>query len=265
MGEQEYKTWLETAQLSHRTVSEYLSYYKFLAKILTDFEINNDVIEAFISAKNNNVARAFIKNYLEYIDRQDLRVPKIKGRQSRKIPKIISEDEMTRLRQYIYLNKGEKYGLMFDLTYFGALRKSEIIGVQIGDFEWEQWREDRSKPCKLKIRKESAKGKKERYVIIPSDVMEMLVAFVKSKPEGETKLFVGKSAWDRVFRESCMECLGKTFKLHEIRHTRATRWYGEGRDIIQIKNRLGHANISTTQLYINPDTEKEIEAWEKEY
>jgi len=38
----------------------------------------------------------------------------------------------------------------------------------------------------------------------------------------------------------------------------------EGISVFRIKERLGHADISSTMLYINPDEEKELELWENE-
>ena len=61
-----------------------------------------------------------------------------------------------------------------------------------------------------------------------------------------------------------MAVLGKYYRYHELRHSRSLEWYNEGKDIYRIKNRLGHASISTTQLYINPAEEDEINRWSSE-
>jgi len=79
--------------------------------------------------------------------------------------------------------------------------------------------------------------------------------------------------WDRIFRKACMDCKlyyeveGRKvskFTLHDLRRSVATEWFNKGKDIFTISKRLGHASISTTQRYINPDEERILNEWKNE-
>lgn len=259
-----FKNFLEAQQLSERTVKVYLSYHNYMILFLDEagVPLNQEVVNVFVNKYNCFPGRAYVRQLLRYLKNKEIDIPKITGRRARKKPHIISDREIEEVATFLYKWK-LKYGLMFDLTLACALRRHEIIGIRLDDFDWESWKTDKTRPCRLKIR---GKGNKERWVIVPSILMKGIIVYLNQVPqEDEKPLFqIKKSGWHEVWHHACLRALGKSYKLHEIRHTRATKWYQEGKDIMQIKNRLGHASVSTTELYINPDEEETLAQWESE-
>ena len=75
---------------------------------------------------------------------------------------------------------------------------------------------------------------------------------------------IDKTAWNKAFSIASYDAVGKKYHPHQLRHTKATEWYNEGVDIVRIQQRLGHSNIATTRLYLNPDNKKELERWSNE-
>lgn len=257
-----FRNHLERQKLSERTVKEYMYYLKRMAKDYRDLEFNQDTVNLFLTRSNSSPARAYMRQLLLFLKNKEIEIIKLRGRKPRKKPNMMSDDEKEKIASHLY-GWQLKYGLMFELTDECALRRGEVVGIQLEDFDWENWKYEQTRPCRLKIR---GKGNKERYVVVSPNLMLGLLEYLKRVKQEENKPFfkLSYARWDAVFRKACLKALGKAYKLHEIRHSTASRWYNEGKDITQIKNRLGHASISTTQLYINPDEEQEIMAWEKE-
>lgn len=261
----EFENHLKRQQLSPRTIKEYLYYHEKMCEILTEFSLSQDIINVFLDLHNCTPARAYLKQLLSFHRNKEIEIPKIKGARARKKPNIMNDEEIVKVRSYLY-DWNLKFGLMFEITEICGLRRSEIIGIRLTDFDWDNWKYQRDKPCKLKLPETITKRGRERNVPIPAIVMEGIVEYLKTEPQEEDQpLFkMNFSRWSRIFRRACLETLGKTYKLHEIRHTRTLKWYKEGKDLMQIKDRLGHSSIATTQLYINPSEEESFAIWEKE-
>lgn len=265
---EELYNYMKRKDLSDKTIGEYLYWYlKYLEHFGSD-PVSQVTIDKFLNRWNNMVARASMRLYLEFLHKYDIRIMRKTGRTAKRKVKTMSEDEMELVRAFLYdegygIYHDKRWGLMFDLTYTCGLRRHETINIRTEDFEWEKWGGDETKPCRLRI---IGKGNKERFVIVPPALAQEVLKFASKHLKNERLFNVKARTWYDAFRHACIKTLnGKTYKLHEIRHTRTTDWYNEGVDIVRLKTRLGHADISTTQRYINPDEEKELENWEKEY
>jgi len=259
-----FKAYLERQNLSERSVYLYLNYHKRMLEVLRETEqsISQEVVDAYLDSWNFIPSRAYLKQLLSFLKNKEIEIPKLTGRKPRKKPRIMSLEEREKVSSYLY-KWNLKYGLIFDLTDECGLRRGESVGFHIEDFDWESWKLDPTRSCRLMV---VGKGNKEREVIVSPKIMQGILFYLKEVKQSPDQPFfkMGYSRWDLIFRKACQESLGKTYKLHEIRHTRATEWYREGKDIMQIKNRLGHASVGTTQLYINPSEEDELNKWEQE-
>ena len=154
---------------------------------------------------------------------------------------------------------------MFELSYYCALRREEVISIRIDDFFLVEYSKDPTRSCKLKIH---GKGSRERYVIVPPKVMSRFIKWVQQKDGVKLKkrLFgIGKSKWHEVFKDAIEMTGSHNFTLHDLRRSRATYWINHGVDIVRVKQRLGHSSVATTQRYINLEEEKELKNWENEY
>jgi len=144
----------------------------------------------------------------------------------------------------------ERDRAMLEVFYAGALRVSEIIGVKMEDLKLE-----------LGYVLVRGKGDKERMVPIGRSAMEALGSYLrKARPvlvSGNTCpwLFPGRGArqlsrqsvWAMVRASSL--ATGRRVSPHMLRHSCATHMVENGADLRTVQTILGHADISTTQVY----------------
>jgi integrase/recombinase XerD len=143
---------------------------------------------------------------------------------------------------------------MLEVFYAGALRVSEIIAVKLEDLKLELG-------CVL-VR---GKGDKERIVPLGRSAQEALTEYLKtfrsvlvaSSKSGKTTslLFLGRGA-RRLTRQRVWQMVraassgaGRTASPHMLRHSCATHMVENGADLRTVQTILGHADISTTQVY----------------
>ena len=139
---------------------------------------------------------------------------------------------------------------MLEMFYAGALRVSEIVGVKLEDLKLETGY--------VLVR---GKGDKERIVPLGKSAQESLTSYLKeSRPKlaaGKHSpfLFLGRSArkltrqrvWQMVKAASAPT--GRKASPHMLRHSCATHMVENGADLRTVQTILGHADISTTQVY----------------
>lgn len=251
---------LYNKNLSDRTIVEYGRYYDLFPH---EIEPLQDAVTRFISHSNNRVARAFVKSYLEFLGRTDIKLPQLSGRKKKKIITPLTETQVNTLRAFLYNDK-TMYGVMFDLQLAGGLRREELIKVRVEDFiNLDEWLENQTEPCKLKV---YGKGNRERIVLISPKVMQKVVAWIEyvMKVENSQKLFNISvwSYWKHIHRIG-KKTIGIRIYPHLIRHTKASMLKKDGFDLLDIKNFLGHSDISTTQLYIHESEEETLDKFRK--
>jgi integrase/recombinase XerD len=139
---------------------------------------------------------------------------------------------------------------MLEMFYAAALRVSEIIGVKLEDLKLELG-------CVL-VR---GKGDKERVVPLGRASQEIINSYLKeSRPvlaagKSSPFLFLGRGAkklsrqrvWQMVSAASV--ATGRHASPHMLRHSCATHMVENGADLRTVQTILGHADISTTQVY----------------
>jgi len=138
---------------------------------------------------------------------------------------------------------------IFELLYGCGLRISELVGLNLDDFDFsERW---------VRVR---GKGKKERqvpYAGKASTALERYLALRKPAANGERALFLnhrGARLTDRGARGivkfyARMITGDSSIHPHSLRHAYATHLLSDGADLRAIQELLGHARLSTTQKY----------------
>ena len=174
------------------------------------------------------------------------------------LPKALARDEMeTMLRIPIPGSNGREAGAialrdhaMLEVFYAGALRVSEIIAVKLEDLKLDAGY--------ILVR---GKGDKERIVPLGKSAQNVLVLYMANAravlvaDTGSPLLFLGRRGhkltrqrvWQIVREASTL--IGRNASPHMLRHSCATHMVENGADLRTVQTILGHADISTTQIY----------------
>lgn len=174
------------------------------------------------------------------------------------LPKILTEEEITQLLETVSEDnspEGQRLEALLEILYASGLRVSELISLtHDAILHAEQT---------LIVR---GKGEKERLVPLSSYAIRALEKYLKVRPEfvahpsGVSKwLFPSYGKSGHLTRQRFGQLL-KDLALHAgidpdkvsphvIRHAFATHLLNGGADLVSVQNMLGHADISTTQIY----------------
>ncbi|MFL6205333.1 MAG: site-specific tyrosine recombinase XerD [Acidimicrobiales bacterium] len=193
----------------------------------------------------------------------DLELPRVpKG-----LPKALSEEEVGRLLD-APVGDGPavlRDRAMLEVLYGTGLRVSELVGLSLGDVDLD-----------AALLRAFGKGSKERIVPIGVPAVRALVAWLG--PEGRPALAPAQwrrrgdaeavflnarggrlsrqGAWDVLRRYARQVGLEGKLSPHVLRHSCATHMLDHGADIRAVQELLGHASISTTQVYTLVSTER---------
>ena len=170
------------------------------------------------------------------------------------LPEFLSLEEVNRLLAQPDISNvaGLRDKAMIELLYSCGLRVSELCGLKIADLQTETG-------CLRCI----GKGDKERLVPVGRAALEIVRLYVqKSRPQilGErTSIYLfpnrrGKSInrftfWKTLKMYGQRAGLRKALSPHMLRHSFATHLLDGGADLRSVQMMLGHADISTTQIY----------------
>jgi integrase/recombinase XerD len=171
------------------------------------------------------------------------------------LPLTLSQEEARRLIT-VAGAKSLKLRLMLALGYGCGLRAGEVVRLQAGDIDSAQGI----------IRVVQSKGRKDRHVMLPEEVLDLLRQWWKERPARcdagvppqERLVFPGRKSGrplttrqlNRLFHEACEAAgISKRVTLHSLRHSFATHLLDQGTDIRLIQAVLGHDKLDTTARY----------------
>ena len=172
------------------------------------------------------------------------------------LPEVLEKEKVEELFAGIDTNTslGLRDRTMYELVYSAGLRISEAAGLNIRDLDLAGGT--------AKVR---GKGNKERLVIFGGEAVSWIKRYLQDsrpklagqKAQGRQSpaLFIGKSGkrlsrkgiWKNYARHSAGAGTGSRF--HALRHSFATELLAGGADLRTVQELLGHADISTTQIY----------------
>jgi len=179
----------------------------------------------------------------------------------RYLPETLNELQVEQLLEKI--DTKTPYGLrdraMIELLYASGLRVSELANARLENFNFEE-----------RVVRVTGKGNKTRIVPAGRKACEALAAylsterpkFVKRRTSSEiflsergTKLTTAR-IWQIVKKHARHAGFEKNIYPHLLRHSFATHLLGNGADLRIIQEMLGHADISTTQVYTHVDQQR---------
>ncbi|OQA42629.1 MAG: Tyrosine recombinase XerD [Candidatus Omnitrophica bacterium ADurb.Bin314] len=187
-------------------------------------------------------------------------------RKEKRLPDFLNPDEVTKLldapNKPTWEEKRDKS--ILEMLYSSGLRVSELVGLNHDD-------------CDLfgGVLRVRGKGKKERIVPVGQVALNCLKSYLDEKPPKDLApafkkpLFVsrlGGRLTDRSVRRMILKYvkrtgLGKEVSPHMFRHSFATHMLDRGADLRSVQELLGHASLSTTQIYTHVTTQRLKDAY----
>ncbi len=232
-------------------------------------DIYNFIFYASDERQNKDRARyrkiSSLRSFFKYLEKvahiikenptKDLDVPTPKS----SLPKFLSLNESIRLLETADSADSKRDYCIITLFLNCGMRLSELVGINIKDIDFYENR--------LKV---LGKRSKERMVYLNEacvDALQKYLAIRKNNPKAadEPALFISnqnrrisKRRVQQIVEDMIQkaELDGKGITTHKLRHTAATLMYQYGdADVLTLKELLGHASISTTEIYTHLNDE----------
>jgi integrase/recombinase XerC len=143
---------------------------------------------------------------------------------------------------------------VMELFYGCGLRLSELTGLTLGDIDWQQ--------ATVSV---TGKGRKQRNVPFGSKAENALKHWLQHRTaladQDEKALFVSRngrrisnsSIQQRLKKRALQQGVGISLHPHMLRHSFASHILESSNDLRAVQELLGHANLSTTQIYTHLD------------
>jgi integrase/recombinase XerD len=245
--------------------SEYTkSIYQVVEADLTAYMASKRDDKASTANRRLTVFKRFYRYALrQHLVEQDPCLKLRAAKQAQRFPKVLSEEQITTLLNTP--DTGEALGLrdrtMLELMYASGLRVSEIVSLKTVALGLNEG----------VVRVVNGKGGKERLVPFGAEAGEWLRRYLlEARPvllEGKTcqEVFVGRHTGSGLTRQAFWLIIKRYAQLadikvalspHTLRHAFATHLLNHGADLRVVQLLLGHADISTTQIYTHVARER---------
>ena len=265
--------WLEDG-LSKNTLSSYRrdleQFAAFLKKTPLEQAREEDLF-AFLAARRGRPSSAarmlsILKRFYAWC----LRERKIKSDPTVKLdapkrvprfPKTLSEADVEALLAApdVTTPLGMRDRTMFEVLYAAGLRVSELVGLKVFEVNLDAG-----------VLRIMGKGSKERLVPLGEEAVDWVRRYIKEsrpsllKKKSSDHLFVTtrgigmsrQAFWQNIKRYGARAVPNKHFSPHVLRHAFATHLINHGADLRVVQMLLGHADISTTQIYTHVARER---------
>jgi len=234
---------------------------RLMVKQLNQKGIKARSIATKLSALRSFLAYLVQNEVLTFNPAKGIAAPKL----DKPLPKNISVDEVFQL---LDIDENDPLSLrdhaMMELMYSSGLRLSELVGINLID---------------LKLREKElivlGKGSKQRLLPITETAVEAIKLWLTVRPEfcesGETALFTSKlkkrisvrSVQARMEKWGLQQNLPSHLNPHKLRHSFATHMLESSGNLRAVQTLLGHADLSTTQVYTHLDFQHLAEVYDK--
>jgi integrase/recombinase XerD len=191
-------------------------------------------------------------------------------RATHRLPKLLSREEVERLlaTPSPRTASGARDRAMLELLYATGLRVSELVSLSVNDIHLQS-----------RMLLARGKGSKERIVPVGAPAAAALQAYLEA---ARPRLLRGRSSKDlfvtargaRMTRQGFWKLLNRyalgagisrRISPHKLRHSFATHLLAGGADLRAVQAMLGHADISTTQIYTHVERSHARQVYEKHH
>lgn len=269
-----------TVSAYRRDLTQYKQFVKAKKKSSWDEIERHHIIEYLATLKESNKSTATISRTIssirsfhqfllnDQIVSKDVSIHIELPKQGRTLPDVLSLEEVEKL---LNINARDPLSIrnkaMLELLYATGLRVTELIDLDMSDIH-----------LSMGFVRCIGKGNKERIVPIGTLASEAIEDYINhSRPvllkrkESETKLFLNhhgrplsrQGFWKLLKRLALEAGLTKEITPHTLRHSFATHLLENGADLRSVQEMLGHADISTTQIYTHVSKARLTDAYKQ--
>lgn len=212
------------------------------------------LVESGVSIAHRNRIMTGVKFLLRVtLRRHDLAAEIYHLKEPQKVPLVLSRDEVRRL---LAVAPSLRARAMLSLAYGCGLRAGEVVRLKAGDIDSAQGI----------IRIVQSKGRKDRNVMLPADILGLLRQWWKERPTRQDagvpladrwlfpsrvgRRYLTTRQFARLFQATLAAAgIRKPVTLHTLRHSFATHLLERGTDVRVIQALLGHHKLETTARY----------------
>lgn len=248
------------SSIHHKTIRRYLA-------LLIEQKQHRKTVARRLSTLRSFFRFVCSQGWIDADPTEEIESPKL----DKTLPTALTYQQVTHLLEQpdISTYLGYRDRAMMEVLYSSGLRVSELVGLNIADFD--------KSALTLKLR---GKGKKERVVPITKNGAKWIQSYLDHPdrchyfPElhleqgGRQPIFLNKlgtrltaRSVDRHFARYLIQSgLSGEITPHTIRHTIATHWLENGMDLKMIQVLLGHSSLTTTTIYtqVSPKLKKKV-------
>lgn len=259
----QYQVYLQSCNMdiikdsNRNTILSYLSSLQAKGRAVSTISRNLAAIKSFYQY-------LLRERYLDKDPAANLESPKLE----KKLPKILSIAEVEELLKQPnhFLPTGLRDKAMLELLYATGIRVSELISLNISDVNLD-----------MGYIKCYGKGAKERIVPLGSIAAKCVQDYISKgrsklvRTYEEPALFVNhhgnrltrQGFWKIIKKYAHEASITKEITPHTLRHSFATHLLENGADLRSVQEMLGHADISTTQIYTHVTKNRLKEVYDK--
>jgi integrase/recombinase XerD len=232
---------------------------------ISDFDASLREAKLSVASINriDSTLRSFFKHLQQEYGLADPTLEIAPSKSSRRLPKALTINQILSMIDAAY-REGDPITLrdqaMLELLYSSGARVSELIGINIGDLSVAETADGQITTLKLR-----GKGSKERIVPLGSFATKAIDDYcvrvrpglLAKNPKKNPALFLNsrggrisrQSAWQMVLDAASAAGITEHVSPHVFRHSYATHLLDGGADIRVVQELLGHASVTTTQIY----------------
>ncbi len=261
-------------QAYRRDLSRYLNYLTESLNVKQIQVVNHTHVRRFIRELSGtglspaSITRTFssIKSFHAYllqegVVEQNPMDMMVAPKRPQKLPEVLSLNEIDAILSSV--NTAVPLGIrdlaLLELLYSAGLRVSELCHLEMSDILFES-----------EMIRVFGKGRKERFVPVGALCLKRLNQYLTEARSGflrqnkdESVVFVSRNGkpitrmmvWNLVRKYSRLAGINKPVSPHTFRHSFATHLLEGGADLRAVQEMLGHADITTTQIYTHLDKE----------